>query len=74
MKPTTVRETRATITTLLNADHATPIGSLRKMRGVLVPIPKHDHWDPSRKIQALHKAQALANRAFRELRERWESH
>lgn len=68
MKPINVRQARSTFATILNAGEPTLVGDLLHDRAMIVPIdrgPRYAHHDHQR---ALHKAQAAANRAFRQLR------
>lgn len=68
MTKLTVREARAQLPKLLRADAPTPIGDHWHLRALIVPIFHGYTYSNTAILRALRKAQAAANRAFRELR------
>jgi hypothetical protein len=61
IRPTTVREARRTLPTIMKGSEAVAVGDHYRIRAVIVPIPAWDSWNPKAKARALR----LARAAFR---------
>ena len=69
MQYTAARELRKKLSTFLDADHPTIIGSEWKPRAILVPIARGPSWSWPRRPSPIVKAQRAALDTLRKLRQ-----